>query len=130
MTVSKSILKKARGQAVVKFLSAGGGEGNVTLAELAMSDETFTDQPNAVVTISGMFNSIDAMANVVRNNSNVLILAAGQQDKWDFTQSWGFSLNENSNANVVVNFNGNGSIILVLNKTKGYVAPSRVTHVD
>jgi hypothetical protein len=130
MTVSKSILKKARGQAVVKFLSVGGGEGNVSLAELTMSDETLTDQPNSTVTISGMYNSIDAMANISRNNSNVLILAAAQQDKWEFTQSWGFTLNEDANANIYVNFGGNGSIILVLNKTKGYNSTSRITHID
>lgn len=130
MPVTKQILKIVRGQAVVKLIGTAGGSNTVTLQELTKSDEVWAGQANSTVTIAGVFNSIDAMVSISRAGANVLVLAANQQDKWDFNQSWGFTLNDNASANVDVNFTGNGSVILVLNKVKGYIPPNRQNHID
>lgn len=129
MAVTTTIVKKVPRQAVVKFVSIGGGTANVDLANLAISDETF-DRPNSCVTITGMFNTLASNATISRNGTNVLYLAASQQDKWDFNQSWGFVLDEQANANVSVSFGGDGSIILIMNKTAGYTFPDRQTMKD
>lgn len=129
MAVTTTIVKKVPRQAVVKFVSIGGGSANVDLANLAVSGETF-DRANSSVTITGLFNTLASNATIVRNGANVLYLAASQQDKWDFTQSWGFVLDEQANANVTVNFVGDGSIILLMNKSAGYALPDLQTKKD
>lgn len=125
MTVTVTTIKKTRNQAVVKFVSVGGGQGNVSLADLKTSDQT-VDFPNsdAKVTITGMFNSIDGITTINRGGNVILNLAASQQDKWDFSQAWGFVLDEQSNANINVAFSANGTVILTLHKTQGYQLPN------
>ena len=71
-----------------------------------------------------MFNSIDGITTINRGGNVILNLAASQQDKWDFSQAWGFVLDEQSNANINVAFSANGTVILTLHKTQGYQLPN------
>ena len=53
MAVTKTVIKKVRQQAVVKFV--GDGQANVDLnSDLALADETFLGYANTNVTITGM----------------------------------------------------------------------------
>lgn len=129
MSVTQNVLKKTRAQAVVKLVAQGGGVSVVDLASLAIGEETF-DRGNSSVTIAGMFNTVDGQANIVRGSNVVMNFAAMQQDKWDFNQAWGFVLNENSNANISVGFSANGTIMLILNKSAGYLLPAYQNYKD
>lgn len=123
MPVTARVIKKVKQQAVVRFLSEGGGSANVTFANLAVAGET-VDNANVSVAITGVLNSLSGLATIKRNGANVLILSASQQDKWDFAQAWGFVMDDNANAEIQVNFSGDGSIILLLSKKRGFNSPN------
>lgn len=125
MPITKTILKKTRQQAVVRFLSSISGAANVTLNELALSDETI-DNANAKVAITGCYFNSDGTSVISRGSTNVLILPTGPAD-WDFTQSWGFRLDEEANANVQIDVDmaGSGTVILVLSKYGGFTPPDQ-----
>lgn len=126
MAVTQNIVKLSRQQAVVKFVSQGGGQSNINLADFKKSDETY-DPANVTprVTITGIFNDLDGQATITRNSNVILMLCAGQSDKWDFSQAFGFVLDDQSNANVNVNFTANGTIIVMFSKAYGYVTPNQ-----
>lgn len=127
MAIVKTIVKKTRQQAVVRFLSSISGTANITLADLALNDET-VDNANAKVSISGCYFNTDGISTVSRNGGNVLILPTGPAD-WDFAQAWGFRLDEGANANarIDVSMSGSGTLILVLSKYGGFASPDQQT---
>ena len=65
MAVTKTVLKKVRQQAVVKFV--GDGTSNVDLdTDLKLADETFLGYANTNVTITGMvWSATDSVANPI-----------------------------------------------------------------
>lgn len=123
MPISKTIIKKVRQQAIVKFV--GDGTANVDLiADLKLSDETPLDPANIKVNINTIYyNSETGPILIKRNNSNVLVLFGS--DNWSFSQASGFSDTSNSSANVVVTIPASGgTVILGLTKEKGFVEPN------
>lgn len=132
MAITKTILKKVRQQAVVKFV--GDGTANVDLiADLTLADETPLDPANIRVNINSIyFNSTDSSANPIlikRNASNVFILNGS--DNWFFTQQSGFSDTSNNTANVVVTIPApGGTVILGLTKENGFVEPDQQNFVS
>lgn len=124
MPITKTIVKKVRQQAIVKFV--GDGTANVDLiADLKLSDETPLDPANIKVNINSIyFNNNSGPITINRNNSNVLLLYGS--DNWFFTAVSGFSDTSNSSANVVVTIpSPGGTVILGLTKEKGFVEPDQ-----
>lgn len=128
MAVTKTILKKARQQAVVKFV--GDGQANIDLnIDLVMSDETFLGYSNCNVTINSViYTSSDAVSNPIlikrpSTGANVLILSG--TDNWMLSQNYGFtdSTNTQSNINIVLPPAG-GTLILGVTKKNGYQEPN------
>jgi len=128
MAVTKTILKKARQQAVVKFV--GDGQANIDLnIDLTMSDETFLGYSNCNVTINSViYTSSDAVSNPIlikrpATGANVLILSGA--DNWMLSQNYGFtdSTNTQSNINIVLPPAG-GTLILGVTKKNGYQEPN------
>ena len=131
MAVTKTILKKARQQAVIKFV--GDGQANVDLnVDLTMSDETFLGYSNCNVTINSViYTSSDAVINPIlikrpSTGANVLILSGA--DNWMLSQNYGFtdSTNTQSNINIVLPPTG-GTLILGVTKKNGYQEPNEQT---
>lgn len=124
MPITKTIVKKVRQQAIVKFV--GDGTANVDLiADLKLSDETPLDPANIKVNINSIyFNNSSGPITINRNSSNVLLLYGS--DNWFFTAVSGFSDTSNSSANVVVTIpSPGGTVILGLTKEKGFVEPDQ-----
>lgn len=124
MPITKTIVKKVRQQAIVKFV--GDGTANVDLiADLKLSDETPLDPANIKVNINSIyFNNDSGPITINRNGSNVLLLYGS--DNWFFTAVSGFSDTSNSSANVVVTIpSPGGTVILGLTKEKGFVEPDQ-----
>jgi len=132
MAITKTILKKVRQQAVVKFV--GDGTANVDLiADLTLADETPLDPANIRVNINSIyFNNSDSSANPIfikRDGSNVFILNGS--DNWFFTQQSGFSDTSNNTANVVVTIPApGGTVIIGLTKENGFVEPDQQRFVS
>ena len=131
MAVTKTILKKARQQAVIKFV--GDGQANVDLnVDLTMSDETFLWYSNCNVTINSViYTSSDAVINPIlikrpSTGANVLILSGAYN--WMLSQNYGFtdSTNTQSNINIVLPPTG-GTLILGVTKKNGYQEPNEQT---
>lgn len=131
MAVTKTILKKARQQAVIKFV--GDGQANVDLnADLIMSDETFLGYANCNVNINSViYTSSDATYAPILvkrpfTGANVLILAGS--DNWTLSQNYGFTDSVNSQSNINITLPpGGGTLILGLTKRNGYQEPNEQT---
>jgi hypothetical protein len=132
MPITKTILKKVRQQAVVKFV--GDGTANVDLiADLKLSDETPLDPAIIRVNINRIyFSNSDSTGNPItikRNNSNVLVLNGN--DNWLFTQHSGFSDTSNNSANVVITIPApGGTVVIGLTKENGFVEPDQQNFVS
>lgn len=129
MPITKTILKKVRQQAVVKFV--GDGTANVDLiADLKLSDETPLDPANIRVNINSLyFNTETGPILIKRDTSNVYVLYGS--DNWFFTQQTGFSDTSNNSANVVVTIPApGGTVILGLTKERGFVEPDQQNFVS
>lgn len=133
------ILKKTRRQAVVKAQGTGtvhanlisllvdvsansGANGIITqtltnTAECTITDILFSVSGNTTITRSASF--------VDGGNSNVIITLTAGQHSFNFSQGYGFVLNEKANANIQINFGGaNGTVILCLTKGPGFDEPN------
>ena len=109
MAVTKTIVKKVRQQAVVKFV--GDGQANIDLdADLKVSDETFLGYANANVMITGMVWSTSGTTPITikrpATGSNVIILYG--TDNWSLNQSFGFYDTNNTNANINITMPADG----------------------
>ena len=124
MAVTKTIVKKVRQQAVIKFI--GDGQANIDLnADLKTTDETFTGYSNANVMITGMVWSTSTGPITIKRphtGSNVLILYG--TDNWSLNQSFGFYDTNNTNANINITMPAEGgTLYLTVSKKSGYTPP-------
>lgn len=133
MAVTKTVLKKVRQQAIVKFVGdISGGSANVDLiADLKLSDETMiADAANIKVNINTIYYNNGSSTNPITINRNGgvganLYLLFGN-DNWSFTQGSGFSDTSNNTANVVVTIPApGGTVILGLTKERGFSEPQQ-----
>ena len=133
MPVIRTILKKARQQAVVKIVgdrSAGSSDGtsNIGPLELKLPDETL-DQPNIQMNMTGiMWSAPDTFPIVItRNNSTTMILNGN--DNWSTSQMFGFADTSNNSANISVTLPANSTIYLHISKTAGFIEPNLQANV-
>jgi len=133
MAVTKTVIKKVRQQAIVKFVGdIAGGTANVDLiADLKLTDETMiSDAANIKVNINSIYYNNGSSTNPItinRNNgtgANLYLLFGN--DNWMFTQASGFSDTSNNTANVVVTIPApGGTVILGLTKERGFSEPQQ-----
>ncbi len=123
------VLKKTRRQAVVKATGTGTFHANlVSLLVNVNANSTATVQqtfnaPIAECTINDIIFTVNGTATVTRGGTTVLTLTEGQSD-FEFSQKYGFVLNEQANANIQINFGSNtGTIIIGLTKGPGFEEP-------
>lgn len=126
MAITKTVLKKVRQQAVIRFV--GDGTSNVdSNVDVALSDETFEGYANVNVNINAVFftnGSSTTPITISRNGFTVLQLFGN--DNWSFAQMNGFVISDNNNANVSVTIpSPGGTVILGLTKAKGYREPDQ-----
>jgi len=124
MAVTKTIVKRVRQQAVIKFV--GSGQANVDLnADLKTSDETFLGYANANVMITGMIWTSNPGPILIKRpdtGANVMILYGN--DNWSLNQSFGFYDTNNTNANINITMpNEGGMLYLTVSKKSGYKEP-------
>lgn len=125
MATTKSILKKKRQQAVVKFVADNGGSATLSMQELALADETI-DFANvaAQVNINHIHFCVDNFAKVIRNGNVILVLSG--DNSFNLSQESGFVINDDNGANITVDFGtANGTVILGLTKAGGYREPDQ-----
>lgn len=130
MAVTKTIIKKVRQQAVVKFV--GDGQANVDLnADLALADETFLGYANTNVTITGMVWSTNPGPVVIKRpatGANAIVLWGN--DNWSLSQMFGFVDTNNTSSNINITMpNEGGTLYLTLSKKTGYQEPNQQTKV-
>lgn len=121
MAIVKTVLKKTRTEAVIKFV--GAGTIAVTLAELALADETLTTVPiTPLVNIhqARWTGGVADTAVVTRNAIDVLRLTASGD--WEFN---GYTVGEQNDKDFSVTLSANTTLILSLRKVGGYAAPGR-----
>jgi len=137
-----TILKNTRRQAVVKAVSPGSAGGIVhcnlislvsTVNSNATTTTTQTISGASELTISDVLFSVTGNTTITRSASFVddtsrpvvLTLTEGQHS-FQFSQGYGFVLNERANANIQINFGpgANGSVILCLTKGPGFEEPN------
>ena len=130
MAVTKTIIKKVRQQAIVKFV--GDGQSNIDLnADLSLSDETFLGYANTNVTITGMVWSTNTGPVLIKRpftGANAIVLWGN--DNWSLSQMFGFvdTTNVSSNINITMPNEG-GTLYLTLSKKTGYQEPNQQTKV-
>jgi hypothetical protein len=134
MAVTKTVLKKVRQQAVVKFV--GDGTANVDLdTDLKLADETFLGYANTNVTITGMVWSVtDSIAAPVvikrpyTATANTAMLFGN--DNWSLTQMFGFVDSANASSNIQIQMPATGgTLYLTVTKNNGYQEPNQQTKV-
>lgn len=133
MAVTKTILKKVRQQAVVKFV--GDGTANVDLdTDLKLADETFLGYANTNVTITGMvWSSSDSIISPILikrpfTGANIAILFGN--DNWSLSQMFGFVESSNSSSNIQITLPpSGGTLYLTVTKNNGYREPDQQTKV-
>jgi predicted RNA methylase len=108
-----TVLKKNRTEAVV--LMTGTGSQTITLASLAMADETVS---GAKVDIKNIKVSLSATAKATISRNAVELVSLAGTDHWAFD---GYTLSTNPTYDIVIN-NGDtdATFILVLRKLAGY----------
>jgi len=129
MPVTKTILKRVRLGAIVKFV--GDGSANVDLgADLRLSDETL-DVANIRVNINSVYYNSGAATPItlVRNGNTIQQLFGN--DNWLLSQASGFVDNQDNTGNVVVTIpTGGGTLILGLTKASGFSEPNKQVQPD
>lgn len=121
MAIAKIVLKKTRTEAVIKIV--GTGTIAVTLAELALSDETLAT-PLVNIHQARWTGGVADTAVVTRNAIDVLRLTACGD--WEFN---GYTVGEQNDKDFSVTLSANTTLILSLRKVGGYVAPGRATYL-
>ncbi|NBO99995.1 MAG: hypothetical protein EBU90_07670 [Proteobacteria bacterium] len=126
MAITKTVIKKVRQQAIIRFI--GDGTSNVdSNVDIALSDETFEGYANVNVNINSIIFTNGSTANpitITRNGSTVLQLFGN--DNWSFAQMNGFVLTDNNNSNISVTIpSPGGTVLLGVTKAKGYREPDQ-----
>ena len=137
-----TILKNTRRQAVVKAVSPGSAGGIVhcnlislvsTVNSNATTTTTQTISGASELTISHVLFSVTGNTTITRSASfvddtsrSVILTLTEGQHSFQFSQGYGFVLNERANANIQINFGpgANGSVILCLTKGPGFEEPN------
>jgi len=124
MAITKTILKKVRQQAVIKFV--GDGTANVDCnVDVRLSDETFSGYGNANLNINTIYynQSNSSTPITITRNGGISFQLFGN-DQWLLSQQSGFVDNANNGANIVVTIPApGGTVILGLTKAGGYTPP-------
>jgi len=125
MPITKTILKKVRQQAIVKFV--GDGSSNVDLvADLKLPDETVSNVSTVQVNINSIiFSSGSTVAPLAVNRSGSNVILLWGNDNWSYSQMMGFVDNQSNNANLVVTIPApGGTVYLGLTKAAGFTEPN------
>jgi hypothetical protein len=131
MPITKTVLKKVRQQAVVRFV--GDGTANIdSNVDVALSDETFEGYANVNVNINAIiFSNGSSTTPITISRNGSIVLQLFGNDNWSFAQMNGFVLSENNNANVSVTIpSPGGTVILGLSKNKGYREPDQQRFIN
>lgn len=131
MAITKTVLKKVRQQAVVRFV--GDGTANIdSNADVALSDETFEGYANVNVNINAIiFSNGSSTTPITISRNGSIVLQLFGNDNWSFAQMNGFVLSDNNNANVSVTIpSPGGTVILGLSKNKGYREPDQQRFIN
>ncbi len=131
MAITKTVLKKVRQQAVVRFI--GDGTANIdSNADVALSDETFEGYANVNVNINAIiFSNGSSTTPITISRNGSIVLQLFGNDNWSFAQMNGFVLSDNNNANVSVTIpSPGGTVILGLSKNKGYREPDQQRFIN
>jgi hypothetical protein len=135
MAVTKSILQNVRQQSVVKLITDGaGGQANISLAELKLTDETFLGVLLSNVNIQTViYSATDSTVGpiVIGRGSNAFSLSNVMylhgSDNFEFTQNSGFHDSTLNQANITVSMPAMSMLYLVLGKSAGYQEPDQQT---
>lgn len=121
--IDKQILKNTRTETVIKLV--GTGTMAITLAELALADETF-DAASASVDIRKVTVSAPPTQETKVDRNSVDILQVFGSVDWTFE---GMKINQETNHDFSVITAGDGTVILTLRKNAGYAAPGRSSYL-
>ena len=124
MAITKTILKKVRQQAVVKFV--GDGTANVDCnVDVRLSDETFIGYGNANLNINTIYyNQSNTLTPITITRSGTVLFQLFGNDQWLLSQQSGIVDNTSNGANIVVTSpSPGGTVILGLTKAGGYTPP-------
>ena len=124
MAITKSILKKVRQQAIVKFV--GDGTANVDCnVDVRLSDETFIGYGNANLNINTIYyNQSNTLTPITITRSGTVLFQLFGNDQWLLSQQSGIVDNTSNGANIVVTIpSPGGTVILGLTKAGGYTPP-------
>ena len=124
MAITKTILKKVRQQAVVKFV--GDGTANVDCnVDVRLSDETFIGYGNANLNINTIYyNQANTITPITITRNGTVLFQLFGNDQWLLSQQSGFVDNTANGANIVVTIpSPGGTVILGLTKAGGYTPP-------
>ena len=124
MAITKTILKKVRQQAVVKFV--GDGTANVDCnVDVRLSDETFIGYGNANLNINTIYyNQSNTLTPITITRSGTVLFQLFGNDQWLLSQQSGIVDNTSNGANIVVTIpSPGGTVILGLTKAGGYTPP-------
>jgi hypothetical protein len=124
MAITKTILKKVRQQAVVKFV--GDGTANVDCnIDVRLSDETFIGYGNANLNINTIYyNQSNTLTPITITRNGTVLFQLFGNDQWLLSQQSGIVDNTSNGANIVVTIpSPGGTVILGLTKAGGYTPP-------
>jgi len=124
MAITKTILKKVRQQAVVKFV--GDGTANVDCnVDVRLSDETFIGYGNANLNINTIYyNQSNTLTPITITRNGTVLFQLFGNDQWLLSQQSGIVDNTSNGANIVVTIpSPGGTVILGLTKAGGYTPP-------
>jgi hypothetical protein len=124
MPVIRTVLKKVRQQAVVKFI--GDGSSTITSLDLKLSDET-VDQPNVQMNITGAMWSCPGTLPIVVTRDGSTVMLLNGNDNWSMTQMLGFADTANTSANITIGLPANSMVYLHLSKPAGFIEPNQQT---
>jgi hypothetical protein len=122
MAVTKTVLKKVRQQAVVKFI--GDGVANINYLDLMLANDTI-DLPNIQMNITGMAWSTDGNLPIVITRNSVVVQYLQGTDNWALTQAYGISDTSQNAANIFVAMPANSMIYLTISKPAGFIEPNQ-----
>jgi hypothetical protein len=122
MAVTKTVLKKVRQQAVVKFI--GDGVANINYLDLMLANDTI-DLPNIQMNITGMAWSTDGNLPIVITRNSVVVQYLQGTDNWALTQAYGISDTSQNAANIFVTMPANSMIYLTISKPAGFIEPNQ-----
>jgi hypothetical protein len=117
--ITKTILKQTRTEVVYRI--TGTGTVAITMAELALSDETYT-AAGASVEIRKVYVSAPPTQETIITRNAVNVLQLFGPVEWNFED---IKINDQGASDFSVVTAGDGTVILALRKSHGYDYPFR-----